>query len=118
MTGTIQIQMAHIFYKSKSDLYKSIVEKHTKLKLSKATRQFDYVFARGCYYYLCRTFGEMSFGKISKTVGKNHATVMHSLKELPYIIKHDKSRNVIFQKIIIYQKMEILKIILKDQRAN
>ena len=92
--------MAHIFYKSKSDLYKSIVEKHTKLKLSKATRQFDYVFARGCYYYLCRTFGEMSFGKISKTVGKNHATVMHSLKELPYIIKHDKSRNVIFQKIV------------------
>ena len=78
-----------MFYKNKSDLYRSIVEKHTKIKLSKPTRQFDYVFARSCYYYLCRSFGEMSFAKISATVEKNHATVMHSLKELPYIIKHD-----------------------------
>ena len=89
-----------MFYKNKSDLYRSIVEKHTKIKLSKPTRQFDYVFARSCYYYLCRSFGEMSFAKISATVEKNHATVMHSLKELPYIIKHDKIRNVIFQKIV------------------
>jgi len=100
MNGTKHMKMVPIYYKNKSDLYKSIVEKHTELKLDKITRQFDYVFARGCYYYLCRNFGKMSFGKISKTVKKNHATVMHSLKELPYIIKHDKSRNVIFQKIV------------------
>ena len=42
----------------------------------------------------------MSFAKISATVNKNHATVMHSLKELPYIIKHDSVCNSIFQKIV------------------
>ena len=89
-----------MYYKNKSDLYRAIVEKHTNLKLSTPTRQFNYVFARSCYYYLCRKFGLMSFAKISATVNKNHATVMHSLKELPYIIKHDKSRNIIFQKIV------------------
>ena len=100
ITGINLQKMDHMYYKTKSDLYKSIVEKHTNLELSTPTRQFNYVFARSCYYYLCRSFGEMSFAKISKTVQKNHATVMHSLKELPYIIKHDKSRNIIFQKIV------------------
>ena len=92
--------MDRMYYKTKADLYKSIVEKHTKLKICKATRQFDFVFARSCYYYLCRNFGEMSFGKISATLNKNHATVMHALKELPYIVKHDKRCNSIFQKIV------------------
>ena len=87
-------------YKNKSDLYRAIVEKHTNLKLSTPTRQFNYVFARSCYYYLCRKFGEMSFAKISATLNKNHATVMHGLKELPYIVKHDSVCNSIFQKIV------------------
>jgi len=100
ITGINLQKMDRMYYKTKSDLYKSIVEKHTNLELSTPTRQFNYVFARSCYYYLCRKFGLMSFAKISATVNKNHATVMHSLKELPYIIKHDRVCNSIFQKIV------------------
>ena len=93
-------KMDRMYYKNKSDLYRAIVEKHTNLKLSTPTRRFNYVFARSCYYYLCRKFGLMSFAKISATVNKNHATVMHSLKELQYIIKHARVCNSIFQKIV------------------
>ena len=100
MTGTISTQMDHTFYNKKLRYFKEIVEKILELKIDNKTRKFEYVFARSCYYYLCRSFGEMRFAKISATVEKNHATVMHSLKELPYIIKHDKIRNVIFQKIV------------------
>lgn len=93
--------MDHIYYNRKVEKYREIVERHTQVKLNKLTREFDYVFARACYYYLCRNFGEMSFSKIGKSVNKNHATVMHSLKELPYIIKHDLVRSKIYNKIIL-----------------
>ena len=92
--------MDHIYYNTKVEKYREIVEKHTNLKIDKLTREFDYVFARACYYYLCRKFGEMSFAKIGKSVNKIHATVMHSLRELPYIIKHDIVRNNLYNKIV------------------
>ena len=100
MTGTKNIKMDHIYYNRKVEKYREIVERHTQVKLNKLTREFDYVFARACYYYLCRNFGEMSFAKIAKSVNKNHATVMHSLKELPYIIKHDSVKSKIYNKIV------------------
>lgn len=92
--------MDHIYCNNNSKNFKELVEKHADLKISKDTRKFEYVFARSCYYYLCRTFSKMSYHKISATVNKNHATVMHGLKELPYIIKHDKKCNSLFQKIM------------------
>jgi len=100
MTGIIYMKMDHIFYNHSLEKYREIVERHTNLKINKPTRQFDYVFARSCYYYLCRTFGEMSFAKISKSVKKNHATVMHGLKELPYIIRHDPIKNKLYTRIV------------------
>lgn len=70
--------------------YLKVVNKHFGLDITEKTRKFEFVFARACYYYLCRKFGGFSFSKIGKSVNKNHATVLHSLKELPYMIKHDE----------------------------
>ena len=92
--------MDHIYYNRQAESFKEVVEKHTRLKINNPTRKLEYVFARGCYYYLCRTFGHMSYAKISETLNKNHATVMHSLKELPYIIKHDEVRKKVYDKIV------------------
>jgi len=69
--------------------YLKVVNKHFGIDIAEKTRKFEYVFARACYYYLCRKFGGFSFSKIAKSVNKNHATVLHGLKELPYMIKHD-----------------------------
>tara|TARA_R100000329_G_scaffold151490_1_gene147927 strand:+ start:9651 stop:10055 length:405 start_codon:yes stop_codon:yes gene_type:complete len=69
--------------------YLRVVNKHFGLDITEKTRKFEYVFARACYYYLCRKFGGFSYSKIGMSVNKNHATVLHGLKELPYMIKHD-----------------------------
>lgn len=94
--------MDHIFYNPKAETFKEIVERQTQLKIDNPTRKLEYVFARGCYYYLCRTYGHMSYAKIAETLNKNHATVMHSLNELPYIIKHDSVRKKTYDKIVGY----------------
>ena len=66
--------------------YRKIVEQHFSLDISKKTRQFRYVFARACYFYLCRKYTTYSLHEIGKSLGKNHATVMNSLKKLDFMI--------------------------------
>ena len=80
--------------------FKDIVERHLEIKISTPSRKFEYIFARACYYYLCRKYTKSSFAKISSTLNKNHATVMHGLKELPYILKQRKDLNNAFNLII------------------
>jgi hypothetical protein len=89
-----------MFYNKKLEYYREVVEKAFNIKICNSTRKFDYVFARSCYYYLCRTYTPLSLQKISKTLNKNHATVMHGLKELPYILKHDERCNKLFNDIV------------------
>ena len=79
---------------------KDIVERHLDIKISTTSRKFEFIFARSCYYYLCRKYAKSSFAKISKSVNKNHATVMHSLKELPFILKQRKDLKNAFNLII------------------
>lgn len=69
---------------------RNIVEKHFGIDISNKTRKFEYVFARACYYKICRDFGGYQYNKIAKTLNKNHATVLHALKEIEFMAKHDK----------------------------
>ena len=92
--------MDHIYYNKQTEKFKEIVEQTLDVNILDNTRKFENVFARSCYYYLCRNYTDLSYQKISKTVKKNHATVMHGLKELPYIIKHDSRCNKLFNKIV------------------
>ena len=94
------MKMDHIYYNKQTQKFKEIVEQTLNVNILDKTRRFENVFARSCYYYLCRTYTDLSYQKISNTVKKNHATVMHGLKELPYIIKHDKRCNRLFNKIV------------------
>jgi len=80
--------------------FKDIVERHLEIKISTPSRKFEYIFARSCYYYLCRKFAKSSYAKISSTLNKNHATVMHGLKELPYILKQRKDLKESFNLIL------------------
>lgn len=80
--------------------YIKIVNSHFGLDIRKKTRQFEYVFARACYYKLCREFGNFSYHKISKSVGKTHATVLHALKELPFMVKHNEINLVKYNKLM------------------
>tara|TARA_R100001460_G_scaffold56525_1_gene96199 strand:- start:3209 stop:3661 length:453 start_codon:yes stop_codon:yes gene_type:complete len=80
--------------------FKEIVQRHLNIDIKNPSRKFEYIFARSCYYYLCRKFAKSSYAKISGSLNKNHATVMHGLKELPYILKQRKDLNETFNLIL------------------
>lgn len=66
------------------------VEKYFNLKLDEPTRRFEVVFARGCYFKLCRELTKNSYQRIGNTLGKNHATVMHGIKTVNDLVETDK----------------------------
>lgn len=88
----------------KLEQFKHLVEDFYGIDIELKTRTTVYVQARSIYYYLCREFTSVSIVKIGQSIGKNHATVLHSLKELPYIKKFDSNFNKNF-----YELYEIAK---------
>ena len=53
-------------------------------------RQRIYVFGRAILYKILRKHLNMTLSDIAKVFNKNHATVLHSLKHLPFLLKFDK----------------------------
>ena len=74
----------------KIEKFKRLIESHFGYKIGVQSRIFKYVFARACYYELCKKNTSASFLTISKSVGRTHATVLHALKELPYMLLNDE----------------------------
>jgi predicted nuclease with TOPRIM domain len=73
-----------------SKLVKEIVEDYYKLKIDTKTRQRKYVEARAIYYKLLRENSRMSLEAIGKTVNRDHATAIHSLKQIKDWLEYDK----------------------------
>jgi len=48
----------------------------------KHLRRRDYVYARALYYGICREVTNLSLDQIGRTLGQNHATVLHSIKNV------------------------------------
>lgn len=67
--------------------YRKIVEKHFNLNISRKCRKFRYIFARACYYHLCRKFTAYSLHDIAKSLNVNHATVINGLNKLEGMIQ-------------------------------
>ncbi len=64
------------------------------------TRKREYIFARAVVYDILRKHLRMSLTDIAKVFNKNHATVLHSLKQLPYIIKYDPDIQLSYNNIV------------------
>ena len=60
------------------------------IDIDEPTRIEKYVEARMIYYWLCYYFTNMNLSKIAKTVNKNHATVLHGIKNFPIFMETDK----------------------------
>lgn len=88
--------------------FKNAVNKHFHLDISEVNRQYEYVVARSCFYKICRDIVGLSYSKIAQSVGKNHATVLHALKEFENILACDPVMNKkcqqLFDKFEYYNK--------------
>ena len=80
--------------------FKQLVQKHFDLDITVKSRKFKYVFARACYYFLCYNLDNKGVTEIARSVNVNHATVIHSLKELPFIVKHNDHNKIKFNSLI------------------
>jgi hypothetical protein len=71
---------------------RKFVENNLGIVLSKNTREREYVEARALYFKLCRDFTSKSWFEIGKTLGKNHATVIHAVNNVYPVAQIDNKR--------------------------
>ena len=85
------------------EMIKEIVEQHYQLKLETNTRKREYVEARSIYYKLLRDKTRLPLSHIGETLNKDHATVLHSLRNLNNWLEYDRQiktdYNTILQRI-------------------
>lgn len=68
------------------------VQDQTGLDLTTKSRERDYVYARAVYFYLCREHTPFSTKKIGGSLGKDHATVLHAIKNvMPVVLRHEEA---------------------------
>lgn len=70
-------------------LAKNIVCKYYNLDIHDNSRTREYVLARSMYYKLLRDNTRMSYQNIGNLFSKNHATILHSIKQLNNHMKFD-----------------------------
>ena len=73
--------------------FREIIEKYFKIDISTKTRKLEYVYARAIYFTLCYEFTNAKVVEIAKSLNMNHATILHSLKIFPYMLKHSSKLN-------------------------
>ena len=81
------------------ELIKNLVESEFNLQLIRKTRKREYIEARAMYYMLLREKGRMTVCDISKTLDKNHATILHVLKGLRNLMSYDTNLKSIYDSL-------------------
>lgn len=80
-----------------------VISDELNLDLSRRTRKREYVEGRLVYYDICRNHLNLSFEYIGKTLGYDHATIMHSLKQCRNLCEVDPTfrtkYNVLLEKV-------------------
>lgn len=90
-------------------LIKKRINNFFDIDINEPTRIEKYVEARMIYYWLCYYFTNMNLSKIAKTVNKNHATVLHGIKNFPIFMETDKEFKEKFLEIYETLKEDVQK---------
>ena len=80
---------------------------------TRKTRLREFAYARHLYAYFCRIYTKDSFAEIGRFLKKDHATILHSNKQVSGWIDFDKSVESDVERI-----HKILKIDLKISKQN
>ena len=78
---------------------KLAVSKELGLNLSKNTRNRSYVYGRAIYFKLCKEFSHATLYEIGKSVGREHASVIHGLNVFDMIAMYNDSILSIYTKL-------------------
>lgn len=79
---------------------KRIVEQVCNISLDVRTRKRKNINARAIAYKILRDTEYMSYNFIGREFNKNHATVLYSVKEFPYLILSDRQMERDYNEIL------------------
>ena len=85
---------------------RKLIEFTFGLDISSKSRELRYIEARAAYYTLCWQFTTATKSKIAKSLGKNHATIIHALREFPEMCRINKTLKLRYNLL----KEELLKV--------
>ena len=89
------------------DIIKDLVVKESGIDISKRTRQRNVIEMRSLFYNVAKTLKPMeSYSAIGRSVGMNHATVLHSLAMFEVYITYNKELNDLKNNIINRYRIE------------
>ena len=69
-------------------------------EINTLSRKTKFIYARAILYSLMRNHLFMTYQAIGRVFDKNHATIIHATKELPFMLKYDKELDRKYQKIV------------------
>lgn len=79
------------------DRVKELIKTVFSVDIEKETRRRDFVDARRVYSKLMREKG-YPYKFIGETIGKDHASIIHYLRDIDYIFVHDKNLFEMYKK--------------------
>jgi hypothetical protein len=89
---------------------KDIVKDNTGIDVNRKTRLREVVEARNIYFHLCRNNTTKSLAEIGKSVQKDHATVLHGLKQIKNWTSYDhrlRQQLLDIESRIVYFKKQV-----------
>lgn len=85
---------------------KELVKQEYGYDVDSPTRKREVVEARAMFYSILKNFSNLTLAAIARTVDKNHATVLHGLKNFEQWRKQNKYLNFAFKNVVY--KLEAL----------
>lgn len=82
------------------NIIKKKIEEQYDIRLDKTIRKRNYVEARSIYFKIAKDNLNITFDKLGKSVNKNHATVIHSIKNLQDLMSWDNNLKNNYNKIL------------------
>jgi len=80
---------------NKLETLQKVIESRLDIKLNKNTRKKEYIFARALFYALAYDGKRFTYSTIGKYMGKDHATVLHSIKNVfPQIMFNNRYKRI------------------------
>jgi len=81
-------------------LLKDIVNRTFELNVDHKSRKSEYIMARAICYKILKEECNMTSAFIGRQFNKNHATILHSVQEFPWMLKADKGMEKTYRSIL------------------
>ena len=82
------------------DYIRSVVEEVTKQDIGRVCREHEVVLARNIYFHVVRSRTSLSYAEIGRSVGKDHASVIHGVKRINEWMSYDKTVLSLYDSVI------------------